>query len=121
SHLTARTGSDEQQTPVFYNDDLLQELSPGGRLQQMVALGKDLPVTWVIDSDLLASADVMTKRYRVMTESGDTIPGTGQRYAKKWLLDLQEAVRGAQVVTLPFADPDLASLAHSGKDVPGAL
>ncbi|MEV4429896.1 hypothetical protein AB0K23_31945, partial [Streptomyces sp. NPDC049602] len=29
-----------------------------GRLDQLVSLGKDLPVTWVVDPDLLASVDV---------------------------------------------------------------
>ncbi len=56
THLTAETGSDEQQTPVFENDDLGAELAPGGRLEQLVSLGKELPVTWVIDPDLLATS-----------------------------------------------------------------
>ena len=46
THLTAETGSDAQQTPVFRDDDLAAEIAPGGRLQQMVALGKNLPVTF---------------------------------------------------------------------------
>ncbi|NLU69528.1 DUF6049 family protein [Streptomyces sp. HNM0574] len=119
--LTARTESDEQQTPVFRDDRLAEELAPGGRLQQLVRLGKDLPITWVIDPDLLASAEAMTKRYLVRDENGKEVPGKGQEYAKQWLSDLQDAVRGEEVVALPFADPDLASLAHKGKYVPGAL
>ena len=65
AHLTAETGSDEQQTPVFADDDLAKELAPGGRLEQMVSLGNELPVTWVIDPDLLATVDAMTRNYRV--------------------------------------------------------
>ncbi|MGW7514651.1 DUF6049 family protein [Streptomyces sp. NPDC054796] len=120
-HLTARTESDEQQTPVFRDDELARDLAPGGRLQQMVTLGKDLPVTWVIDPDLLATVDAMTKRYRVQDEDGGTVAGKGQEYAKQWLMDLQDAVKGEEVAALPFGDPDLASLAHRGKSVPGAL
>ncbi|WP_250288322.1 DUF6049 family protein [Streptomyces atroolivaceus] len=120
AHLTAETGSDEQQTPVFANDDLALELAPGGRLEQLVSLGRQLPVTWVIDPDLLASADAMTKNYRVKV--GDTtVAGTNQAIAKKWLTDLQAAVKEGKVVALPFADPDLASIAHRGKNVSGAL
>lgn len=120
AHVTAETGSDEQQTPVFANDDLAQELAPGGRLEQLVSLGRQLPVTWVIDPDLLASVDAMTKNYRVKV--GDTtIAGTNQAIAKKWLTDLQAAVKDGTVVALPFADPDLASIAHRGKNVSGAL
>ncbi|MEU0299775.1 DUF6049 family protein [Streptomyces sp. NPDC006175] len=120
AHVTAETGSDEQQTPVFANDDLALELAPGGRLEQLVSLGRQLPVTWVIDPDLLASVDAMTKNYRV--KSGDTtVAGKNQAIAKKWLADLQAAVKEGKVVALPFADPDLASIAHRGKNVSGAL
>lgn len=120
SHLTARTENAEQ-TPVFRDDTLADELAPGGRLQQMVARGKDLPITWVVDPDLLASVEAMTGRYRVQTKGGGNTAGKGQEYAKQWLMDLQEAVQGEEIVALPFADPDLASLAHRGKNVPGAL
>ncbi|MGW2278365.1 DUF6049 family protein [Streptomyces sp. NPDC001770] len=120
AHITAETASDEQQTPVFQDDDLAAELRPGGRLEQLVSLGNGLPVTWVIDPDLLASVDAMAGTYQV--ESGDTtVPGTNQAVAKKWLDALQKAVNGGKVVALPFADPDLASIAHRGKNVSGTL
>ncbi|MFF3354671.1 DUF6049 family protein [Streptomyces sp. NPDC002917] len=120
AHLTAETGSDEQQTPVFADDDLAAELAPGGRLEQMVSLGTQLPVTWVIDPDLLAGVDAMTKSYRIKV--GDTtIAGKNQAVAKQWLTKLETAVADDKVVALPFADPDLASLAHRGKNVSGSL
>ncbi|WP_406495724.1 DUF6049 family protein [Streptomyces sp. NBC_00846] len=119
-HVTAETGSDDQQTPVFANDDLAAELAPGGRLEQLVSLGSQLPVTWVIDPDLLASVDAMARNYRV--KSGDTtVAGKNQAVAKKWLTSLEAAVSDGKVVALPFADPDLASLAHRGKNVSGTL
>ncbi|MFJ4920510.1 DUF6049 family protein [Streptomyces sp. NPDC088725] len=120
THLTAETGSDEQQTPVFANEDLAKELATGGRLEQMVSLGAQLPVTWVIDPDLLSTVDAMTRNYRV--RSGDTtVPGQYQAVANQWLDALEKAVNGRKVVALPFADPDLASLAHRGKNVSGSL
>lgn len=121
SHVTARTAADEQQTPILRSNELLDELSPGGRLQQMVALGKDLPVTWVIDPDLLATVEAMTKPYRVATEDGGTVAGKGQERARQWLSQLEDAVADREVVALPFGDPDVASLAHRGKNVGGAL
>ncbi|MER8042743.1 DUF6049 family protein [Streptomyces sp. NPDC094032] len=120
THVSAETGPDLQQTPVFENDDLAAEIAPGGRLHEMVSLGTNLPVTWVIDPDLLASVDAMAKPYRV--KSGTTeVPGKNQNVAEEWLDSLERAVQGKKVVALPFADPDLASLAHRGKDVPGSL
>ncbi|MEU1706348.1 DUF6049 family protein [Streptomyces sp. NPDC005706] len=121
SHLTARTGPGELQTPVFRNDDLAKEIAPGGRLAQMLDLGKDLDVTWVIDPDLLASVDAMAGSYRLQGEDGTTTAGPHQAVAKQWLAKLQKAVVGKEVVALPFADPDLASLAHSGTSVTGSL
>ncbi|WP_327155842.1 DUF6049 family protein [Streptomyces tubercidicus] len=119
THLTAETDADAQQTPVFRNDDLAAELAPGGRLQQMVSLSKNLRVTLVIDPDLLATVDAMTKSYRVNGPDGPM--GKNQAVAKQWLHELEEAAKTHEVVALPFADPDLASLAHHGKRVPSAL
>ncbi|MFC8364409.1 DUF6049 family protein [Streptomyces griseorubiginosus] len=120
-HMTAETGANAQQTPVFLNDDLSKEISAGGRLDQMLSLGEALDVTWVIDPDLLASVDAMTGRYEVQGPGDTTTPGTQQAVAKQWLARLQKAVEGQEVVALPFADPDLASLAHNGTSVTGSL
>jgi uncharacterized protein DUF6049 len=121
TRLTAQTGSNEEQTPAFRDDSLLEDISPGGQLYEMVALGADLPVTWVIDPDLLASVDAMTEEYQVYTEDGDLIPGDGQSQARAWLDALRDTVQDSEVVALPFGDPDLASLAHEGIEVRGAL
>jgi hypothetical protein len=120
-HMTAQTGSNDAQTPYFRDDDLAQEIAPGGRLQQLVSLGKDLDVTWVIDPDLLASVDAMTRNYRVQGTGDDSTAGTHQEVATQWLAELQDAVADKEVVALPFADPDLASLAHNGTTVTGSL
>ncbi|MEV5352271.1 DUF6049 family protein [Streptomyces sp. NPDC052693] len=121
SHMAAETGSNEQQTPVFRDEELAKEISPGGRLDQMVSLGKDLDVTWVVDPDLLASVDAMTRSYEVRAADGTTTPGRNQKLANTWLTELQQAVAGKEVVALPFGDPDLASLAHNGTRVTGSL
>ncbi|WP_405584131.1 DUF6049 family protein [Streptomyces sp. NBC_01190] len=123
-HIAARGDTDSQQSPIFLDDDLAKELGPGGRLQQMVDLAKNLPVTWVVDPDLLASVEAMTKPYRVLGPGGDTThttPGTGTTAAKAWLNALRTAVSGAQVISLPFGDTDIASLAHQGRSVPGSV
>ncbi|MCX3287373.1 DUF6049 family protein [Streptomyces sp. NEAU-H22] len=121
AHMAAETGSNEQQTPVFRDDELAEEIAPGGRLDQMVSLGKGLDVTWVVDPDLLASVDAMTRSYQVRGADGSTTPGRNQEIAKHWLAELQQAVTGEEVAALPFGDPDLASLAHNGTNVTGSL
>ncbi|MFD7628587.1 DUF6049 family protein [Streptomyces sp. NPDC059851] len=121
TRLTAETGSDEVQTPVFLDDSLAEELKTGGRLERMVSLGKELPITWVIDPDLLYTVDAMTKGYRYRTPDGKIVQGKNKAVAEQWLNSLEAAVQGKKVVALPFADPDIASLAHQGKDVSGTL
>ncbi|GAA4910866.1 DUF6049 family protein [Streptomyces coeruleoprunus] len=120
AYLSAETGSDDQQTPVFESDALAAELAPGGRLERMVSLGAELPVTWVIDPDLLATVDAMTRNYRVRSGTA-TVPGRNQAVAKQWLSALDKAVKGKKVIALPYGDPDLASLAHRGTKVSGSL
>lgn len=120
-HMTAETLANQQQTPVFQNDDLAKEIAPGGRLSQLLELGKNLDVTWVIDPDLLASVDAMTGSYSIECEGGTVTAGRNQAVAKQWLSELEKAVQKKEVVALPFGDPDLASLAHDGKNVSGSL
>ncbi|MEV0780859.1 DUF6049 family protein [Streptomyces sp. NPDC050428] len=121
SHVSAETGSDDQQTPVFENDDLAEELAPGGRLEQLVSLGSQLPVTWVVDPDLLATVEAMTDPYRVR-DGNSTVAGKNQLVARTWLNSLEKAVQdNPDIVALPFGDPDLASLAHGGENVSGTL
>jgi hypothetical protein len=123
-HLAVRSDTDDQQSPIFLDDGLARELAPGGRLRQLLDLGKDLPVTWVIDPDLLATVEAMTKKYQVAGDGGDlvhTTTGTGTADANQWLSDLKDLVATHKVMALPFADPDLASIAHQGKQVSSTL
>ncbi|MET8950557.1 DUF6049 family protein [Streptomyces sp. NPDC004393] len=120
-HMTAETLPNQQQTPVFQNDELAKEIAPGGRLSQLLSLGRGLNVTWVIDPDLLASVDAMAGSYSIKGSGDSVTAGKNQAVAKQWLSELEQAVQDKEVVALPFADPDLASLAHDGKNVTGSL
>jgi hypothetical protein len=119
--MTAETASGDQQTPVFLNDSLGREIAPGGRLDRMVSLGEDLDITWVVDPDLLATVDTMADAYRVKTEDGRVVAGAHKADAARWLAKLTAAVQDEEVVALPYADPDLASIAHKGRNVSGTL
>ncbi|MFG2824524.1 DUF6049 family protein [Kitasatospora sp. NPDC048365] len=127
--LVAQTMPDNDQMPVLRDDSLVGELV-GGRLDQLVTIGADLPgLTWVIDPDLLDTVYAMTKPYRVQkpgtggesAREDNTVPGTGKDAATAWLAKLRTAVAkaGDQVVSLPYADPDLASIAHNGAGLNG--
>jgi hypothetical protein len=122
SHIAPRGDTDSQVSPIFMDDDLATELGTGGRLRQMIDLARNLPVTWIVDPDLLATVEFMTKGYRVAEPGSDgTKTTTGSAAARQWLNDLKTAVAGDQVIALPFGDTDVASLAHHGRSVPGAV
>jgi hypothetical protein len=63
----------------------------------------------------------MTGSYSIKGDGGNVTAGKNQAVAKQWLADLEKAVQNKELVALPFADPDLASLAHNGKSVTGSL
>ncbi|SOB82939.1 DUF6049 family protein [Streptomyces sp. 1331.2] len=129
--LAAQTVADnDQSVPVLHDDSLATEFAPGGRLYELVDTGAKLNgLTWVIDPDLLDAALAMTRPYRVQnpgTESAgkparedNTVLVNGSAAATAWLDKLRAAVAkpGSQVVSLPYADPDLASIAHNGADL----
>jgi hypothetical protein len=122
AHIAPRGDTDSQRSPIFLDDELATELGPGGRLRTMVDLARNLQVTWVVDPDLLATVEFMTKGYRVAGPGGDvtkTTAGTGSDTARQWLKDLRLAVAGDQVIALPFGDTDLAAMAHEGQKVVG--
>ncbi|WP_406201309.1 DUF6049 family protein [Kitasatospora sp. NBC_01560] len=137
--LAAQTMSDNDQTvPVLRDDSLATEFAPGGRLYELVETGSSLTgLTWVIDPDLLDTAFAMTKQYRVQkpgtgtkndnkkkkvaAKEENTVAGNGSAAASAWLEKLRAAVarNGSQVVALPYADPDLASIAHNAAEADG--
>ncbi|NEB80425.1 hypothetical protein G3I40_35225 [Streptomyces sp. SID14478] len=117
-HMTAAAlGSGPTAQPVFDDDALAGLFAKGGRLREVVDAGKDREVSWVVDPDLVLSAQAMANGYRVADSADSSNPqdstrGTGQSAAKAWLSALRDAVKGRDVWLLPYADPDLASLAH---------
>lgn len=115
---------------VFSDDTLADDLGDGGRLDDAVRAAGDLPVTWVVDPELLAEASAMAAGYRVASspdDSGqqavqDNTAGSGRSAASSWLKRLKSAVSDdADVVSLAYGDPDLASVAHHGGGVDGLM
>ena len=117
---------------VLTDDDLAQDLSPEGRLGQLVYQGSINPalrLSYVIDPDLITTVDEMRNGYRVVSTPQGNVGATtpecnctkngsdaGTAAAKQWMLTLQSALVGLgpqQIISLPYADPDLATLAHN--------
>ncbi|MFJ5230258.1 DUF6049 family protein [Kitasatospora sp. NPDC088391] len=128
--LVAQTMPDTDQTPVLRDDSLAGELAGDGRLNRLVDIGATMPgLTWAIDPNLLDTVYAMTKAYRVQkpgtlgdsARDDNTVPGTGRDVATAWLAKLRQVLSapGTEVLSLPYADPDLASIAHNGAGLKG--
>jgi len=121
------------QAVLTEDDSLIQELGPFGRLGQLLSLGSavtasSLKLSWVIDPDLITTVDAMRSDYQVVSDAQGSVAAAtpdcnctrkgsaaGTAAAKQWMLGLQAALVGlnsSQVISLPYADPDLAALAH---------
>jgi hypothetical protein len=97
------------------DDALASSLAPEGRLGNLVAVGTQAPVSWLIDPDLVRTAQTMADGYDVQQQDGSVAPGTGHDIATAWLAGLAHAIADRRFVgALPLADADLVATVRSG-------
>lgn len=108
--------------PLFTDDALAGSVGGGGRLDRALsvveAVGGKIPLTLVVDPELLDELQVMaTKPYRVVSSKTRTVPGLGATAAASWLGRLRAVLAADPTVRLeltPYADPDVEALSHEG-------
>ena len=107
--------------PALLNDSLAASLASGGRLNQLLAVGgsavgRQADLTWAIDPALLNDAKVMTARYRVggTATCSHASPRPASKAAQDWLAGVQSATAHQDFFVTPYADVDVAALAHRG-------
>ena len=91
-------------TGEFRNDDLAQELTPSGRLGQLVFIRENRSNIWVIDPALVDEVVVMTGGYKL---TDNAVP-VGKEIAISWLSQLKKISAGNDVVALAYGNPDVA-------------
>jgi hypothetical protein len=120
---------DASGTPELANDDLATQLATGGRLSNLVADASGLNVNWLVDPDLIGTVTQMTEGYSLPTSSASSTSGTSavagttgtSNAASQWLAAAKTATSSGQVWSLPYADPDIASLSHSSTNLTSEL
>lgn len=125
---------------VMVDDELGQSLAPQGRLGRMLRAaadgqrgqcdpaargpvgaspppagpgpcrGEDVPLTYAVDPDLLFTADAMTTPYQVRVDEDRNRRVDDVAPARRWLGTLREAAASADLLALPYADPDVVAL-----------
>jgi hypothetical protein len=91
-------------TGEFRNDDLAQELTPSGRLGQLVFAPLSTSKIWVIDPALIDEVVAMSGDYKLATDAAPA----GKDIAIAWLAQLKKNTAANDVVALPYGNPDIA-------------
>lgn len=95
-------------TGEFRNDDLAQELTPSGRLGQLVFIPLDKLRIWVIDPALIDEVIAMSGGYKLATNA----QAIGKEIATVWLAQLKSVTAANNVVALAYGNPDVAMAKH---------
>jgi hypothetical protein len=90
-------------TGEFRNDDLAQELTPSGKLGQLVFVPVSRSKVWVIDPALIDEVTAMTGKYKLATEATPI----GSQIASNWLSQLQKVSKDNEVIALAYGNPDI--------------
>jgi len=95
---------------------LAEATAAGGRLDTLVSAPGSMPVTWLVDPDLLESVAALGAEHRIRSgKRSRTAPP--DPVARRWWQGLRQGLIGKPVAALPYADPDLAALRRNGQAV----
>jgi hypothetical protein len=103
------------------SNELARSLAPGGRLSSLLAAGQSpagqgAMLTWAIDPALLSDVAVMTRPYRVSSSCKGAKPEPASGPARTWLAGVHATAQKQDFFTTPYANVDVAALAHQGLD-----
>jgi hypothetical protein len=105
------------------NGQLAASLAQRGRLNGLLAAGssetaEQARLTWAIDPALLNDASLMTRPYRTRVSPTCTggVTKPADPAASAWLARLRTVTKQQNFFVTPYADVDVAALAHRGLD-----
>ena len=93
-------------TGKFINDELASSITPRGRLGKLLFERSGSVNTFVIDVALLEEIQDLADGYTFIDDAGNEIEIPEFLIAQIWLDTLRNAVRGKQVIALPYGNPD---------------
>jgi hypothetical protein len=106
---------------ALLSNELAGSVAPGGRLSSLLAAGQSADgrralLTWVIDPALLSDVAVMKQPYRVGAHENCSGGKTkrASRAAAAWLSAVRGVTGQQDFFVTPYADVDMAALAHHG-------
>lgn len=87
---------------LFRNDELAKEIAIGGRLWNLIFSTDITPRIWIIDAALIEDITAMTVPYEL--RDGKKLDSSVEAVA--YLSQLKKVTKNAQVVALPYGNPD---------------
>ncbi|NUR59625.1 MAG: hypothetical protein HOV87_13300 [Catenulispora sp.] len=116
--LTGQKTANDAAAPIVSDPQAAAQFAPQGRLSQIFQDGQRFPVNWILDPDVLYTANRLSSGYFVASPDGSLKPegGNGALDAKGWYdaaHQLFTASATQNCWNLPYADPDVTTLAHS--------
>ncbi len=109
--------------PALLTNSLAASLASNGRLGQLLAagmspLGQRAQLTWAIDPALLADVKTMTTPYPVggTATCAHAVTHPASTAAQAWLRSVRSVASQQDFFVTPYADVDVAALAHRGPD-----
>jgi hypothetical protein len=99
----------------FLDQSLAAQFADGGRLRRLAELGassREQPLTWVLGPAVLDAARHMADGFTV---AGRELAADSDQAvaARQWLQLVRRAVSGSVALTVPYGNPDVASLTHA--------
>ncbi len=93
-------------------------LAPPPPAPELPCRGDPVPMTYGVDPDLLDTVEVMSRPYALLSR-GDRITRPASADAQRWLATLRTLADRADVLALPYADPDVVALSRPESGVRG--
>lgn len=100
---------------IFINDELSDEVEPGGRLDALLTAAEQDGASYAIDPNLITELETMRAGYKVVESDGRAAAGKGGSAAADWLSRFRSMQIGHDGFQLLYADADLTAMVHAGR------
>jgi hypothetical protein len=114
--LSGRKTTNSAAAPIVADPQAEQQFQPGGRLDKILQDGKQFSVNWVLDPDVLYTANELSGAYFVSPDGSPKTVGADGADARNWYAAAHELFtdpRTQNCWNLPYADPDLTTLSRT--------
>jgi hypothetical protein len=97
---------------LVLDESVPRTFAPNGRMRELLELGDTYDLSFLVDPELLAEAEIVARGYRTVGGTGTETSGSAD--AKEFLTQAKAVFASHDALMLPYADPDVNALARAG-------